>query len=133
MEVTGTLELSGIERLVIDQKDVWLREITRTNQIVWKKEHTEKRKPHAKIVESIKGYVKSGRHHVWVHLNTVNVEHIPTDRATVHITGSSGPFMFSTPRERRVVFFDEASKLQDGMFIEVQKNNLTGENVITVR
>lgn len=79
MEVTGTIELSGIERLVIDQKDVWLREITRTNQIVWRKEHTEKRKPHDKIIESIKGYVKSGRHHVWVHLNTVNVEHLPKE------------------------------------------------------
>jgi hypothetical protein len=115
MEVTGTLELSGIERLVIDQKDVWLREITRTNQIVWRKEHTEKRKPHAKIVESIKGYVKSGRHHVWVHLNTVNVEHLPTPSmekivGRLHPIGSVGQFMLSDPdEERRVIIINNSN------------------------
>jgi hypothetical protein len=121
MEVTGTIELSGIERLVIDQKDVWLREVTRTNQIVWRKEHTEKRRPHERMIQSIRGYISSGKHRVWVHLNTVNVEHLPKSQIGKKF---HGPFeLGSSTGGKPFIMTDDNTGYPVGSLVGIHKGN----------
>jgi hypothetical protein len=87
MEITGTLELSGIERLIIDKKEIWIRQTTKSGQFVWQKmgdgTHKMKYRPHEKILRAIRGYVVGPRHRVWVHGDTVNVERRKTKKIQI--------------------------------------------------
>lgn len=86
MKFFGSIEVSGISRLVIDQTKVWVKEITRSGQIVWRVEHTTKRKPDRYIVGRIQHYIDNEEYRVWFHNETCNVEKMPTVTKFVAIT-----------------------------------------------
>lgn len=96
MELSGTIEVSGITRLVIDCKDVWLKQTSKTGQFYWRKEHKEKRRSNDSIIQSIRGYVASPNHRVWIHNETVNVERLsePMSKPNVPLL-TQGPGVYN--------------------------------------
>jgi hypothetical protein len=97
MKFSGLFEVSGISRLVIDQSRVWLKEITRSGQVVWRLEHTERRKPDRYILGRIQHYINDEEYRVWFHNETCNVQKLPTTTDFVAIVSqtrkSSPPFI----------------------------------------
>lgn len=86
MKFSGLFEVSGITRLVIDQSKVWLKEITKSGQIVWRLEHTTRRKPDRYILGRIQHYIDNEEFRVWFHNETCNVQKMPTQTDFVAIT-----------------------------------------------
>ena len=96
MQVMGFIELSGIQRVVLDREEVWNRRTARRGKIYWACERTVTPRDgntmgvpaqvitgyrgHAEQIRWIQRYIQDPGKRVWVHGDTVNVQTLEKPR-----------------------------------------------------